>query len=465
MTTMNSPTTISQTSQKSTFSFKDYFKQTARIFLFPKSTIEHLRRNPIAVKNFMVLILLFGTFRFLGEYFYWFFFVVEGGTPNLIHPINFIAGWSQIAFYFLCGVQFAVIFLLDFLSTKFTKQKSQFRTLMTIFSYLLVIYSIVSVIDISLELCGIPTFFRYPQINIGGILINLSSIYITIGQICMAIILSYVTLVSVLVLYKNVLNAILSTLIVGIFFNFIMVSQIFIGDINDFFLLHTWSVVGSQFYWFSIWMLDNIYLILLLIPFYCIYLHEKKASIKTKFLPFPIADFALFLLIILIGYFIAGQHLKFTEILIMSSICFFICLNSALNRKYQNNNSRISHTEIHFLNFFIISLTLCLVALISLFAFIITLGLNLYLLLYFKSIYKKTDISPLPSFYHPPIKYLSIFFISTATITPFNMTTDFPFGMPTPLTLFFGTNLLIMLLVLTYLLKKWNKRSAYPWFI
>ena len=415
-------------SEESSFSFINYIKTTGTLLIFPKKAINDLSAHPTSIKTYFFLTLFFGTLRFFGEYYYW-LIVIGEPSPNLTHPINIIAGWTQISTLFLLGVTFSSIFLLDFLSAKITKSEYRYRVLISIFGQFLVIYTIVSVIDISLTVAGISTFFHYPIIVFGSIMIDFSSVYITIGQIFMAIILSYLTFVSILILYKKLLNAILCCIISGFLFNLIMISQIPIGYLDEILLLNSITSVGDQFHWFSLWMLDNIYFILLLIPFYLIYLFKTKKSIKRRFSSFPLVDFGIFLITLVIGYFIAGKQLQNIEFFIFILIAFLICLNASLNRKWWNKENILSKNEYFLLNFFIISLSLCLAGLISLFSVLILLFLNLYSIMYpsYKIKLKEKLIKQL---LHPIIKYLSFFFLIAVEITPFNKMTEFPFSLP-----------------------------------
>jgi len=443
--------------------FMNYFKNTACLIFSPRKTINKIIANPISIKNFFLIIIFFGTLRFIGEYYYW-LFIVEGGTPNLINPINIIAGWTQISLFFLLGVLFSIVFLLDFLSTRITKTNYHYKALISIFSHILLFYFIVSVIDISLESAGIVTFYHYPKIIIGLFTIDLSGVYITIGQIFMVIILSYLTFVSILVVYKKIANAILATLISGIFFNLIMASQILLGNINENLLLHKISSIGYQFYWFSLWMIDNIYFILILIPFYLIYLFETQKIFKLKLSSFPFMDFVIFLVLLAIGYVVAGKQLQGTEIFIFIFVAFLICLNASLNRKWGDKENNISRNEYFLLNFFIISLSLCLAGLISLFSMLMALILNLYLII-FTSYKIKLKQELVKRILHPIIKYSSFFFLIAVEITPFNKSTEFPFSFPSVTIYLWALGVIICIFFLSLFSNKYFKMDENPWLI
>jgi hypothetical protein len=444
-----------QNKENVSFSFINYFKNTASLIISPKKAINRIIATPISIKSFFLLIVLFGSLRFVGEYFYW-FLIIEGGTPNLTNLINFIAGWTQISIFFLLGVLFSITFLLDFLSAKVTKSKYRFKTLISIFSHILLFYSIVPIIDIFLESVGISTFHHYPKIIIESLIIDLSSVYITIGQIFMAIMLSYLTFISILVLYKKVANAILATLVSGIFFNLIMASQILLGNVNDYILIHTMSIVGDEFHWLSLWMLDNIYFILLMVPFYLIYLFEIKRSLKLKLSSFLILDFGIFLALLAIGYVIAGKQLNIVEIVIFIFIAFLICLNASLNRKWWNKENSLSKNEYYLLIFFIVSLSVCLAGLISFFSVLLTLILNLYLII--SSNYNiKIKQENVKRILHSIIKYSSFLFLVAVEITPFNKTTEFPFSFPSETTDLWALGVILCIFFISLVSKNISK--------
>ncbi|MHA1267383.1 MAG: hypothetical protein ACTSRS_19255 [Candidatus Helarchaeota archaeon] len=348
-----------------------FLKESLLIISFLKTgkVTEKVRNVPLSIKFIFLNVLLLSILRAILEIIHW-THKYPSQRWDLINLGGFI--W-QIAVFIIFIIPFSS-YILSYASSYLAHVRISFSQIFNVYFYLTFLFAISPIFDIIASFLGAPSFFFLPFTN--------ESI-ITMGQLIEAFILPILSFLILHQITHSTRIAIISTLIMGLLFPFILIGpdgvyyMSFIFNFNG----HYW--LPNDPFHIILWAMENLWFSLLMVILLSTYLLRKLRQLNLNLNRFNILLGTFLGFSVLIGYFLGNQAIPLPHLLalVLSLISCWI-MYVLLKTRYVCGEVQLNDWVITISLFWLITIGLSFTLVVSFFSFFILLAIILIIFIY-----------------------------------------------------------------------------------